>query len=211
MKNRYGIVRDTLNRIAHANHRCVRGAPRRMRCSKSGGGTAGDRRWRPDRPRCRSPWQSLWKAPRKCLSGVRRFADEWLARGQFDDFECRDLLHAGRSGYRCGRIALNLGLQAASNRPRNFGAARACAPIEGDARKAGLPGSGGLWLFRHQLEPVGHLAEFGKRMGVHLPHRLAAVDLHRGFGNADTARNLLAQAIPRDLSDAGTSTSSCDT
>ena len=26
VKNRYGIVRDTLNRIAHANHRCVRRA-----------------------------------------------------------------------------------------------------------------------------------------------------------------------------------------
>ena len=47
VKNRYGIVRDTLNRIAHANHRCERGAPRRMRCSESEGGLAGDRRWRP--------------------------------------------------------------------------------------------------------------------------------------------------------------------
>jgi hypothetical protein len=47
VKNRYGIVRDTLNRIAHANHRCERGAPRHMRCRKSEGGAAGDRRWRP--------------------------------------------------------------------------------------------------------------------------------------------------------------------
>jgi hypothetical protein len=31
---------------------------------------------------------------------------------QFDDLERRDLLHAGRSGYRWGRIALNLSLQA---------------------------------------------------------------------------------------------------
>jgi hypothetical protein len=30
VKNRYGIVRGTLNRIAHANHRCQRGAPQRM-------------------------------------------------------------------------------------------------------------------------------------------------------------------------------------
>jgi hypothetical protein len=28
--------------------------------------------------------------------------------------ERRDPLHAGRSGYRCGRIALNLGLQGAA-------------------------------------------------------------------------------------------------
>jgi hypothetical protein len=31
---------------------------------------------------------------------VRQFAEEWLASAQFDDSECRDLLHAGRSGYR---------------------------------------------------------------------------------------------------------------
>jgi hypothetical protein len=36
-------------------------------------------------------------------------------------------------------------------------------------------------------------------MGVHLPHRPAAVDLHRGFGNADIAGNLFAQATARDL------------
>jgi hypothetical protein len=29
----------------------------------------------------------------------------------FDDVERRDLLHAGRLGYGCGRIAPNLGLQ----------------------------------------------------------------------------------------------------
>jgi hypothetical protein len=37
---------------------------------------------------------------RKCLSGVRQFADEWIAGAQFDDLECYDLLHGGRSGYR---------------------------------------------------------------------------------------------------------------
>ena len=35
----------------------------------------------------------------------------------FDDLERRDLLHAGRSGYRCGRIALNLSLQAVAATP----------------------------------------------------------------------------------------------
>jgi hypothetical protein len=32
--------------------------------------------------------------------GVRQFAEEWLDSTQFDHLECRDLLHAGRSGYR---------------------------------------------------------------------------------------------------------------
>jgi hypothetical protein len=36
-------------------------------------------------------------------------------------------------------------------------------------------------------------------MGVHLPHRPAAVNLHCGFGNADIASNLFAQATPRDV------------
>jgi hypothetical protein len=46
VKNRYGIVGDTLNRIAHANDRGERGAPRRMRRSESEGGRrlAEDRR-----------------------------------------------------------------------------------------------------------------------------------------------------------------------
>jgi hypothetical protein len=39
----------------------------------------------------------------------------WQA--QFNDLERRDLLHAGRSGYRCGRIALNLSLQAVAETP----------------------------------------------------------------------------------------------
>jgi hypothetical protein len=33
------------------------------------------------------------------------------------DFEWRNLLHTGRSGYRLGGTALNLGLQAATNMP----------------------------------------------------------------------------------------------
>jgi hypothetical protein len=54
-------------------------------------------------------------------------------------------------------------------------------------------------LLRHQFEPVGHSAELGKRTGVHLPHRSAAVDLHCGFGNADIAGDLLAKATLRDV------------
>jgi hypothetical protein len=57
-----------------------------------------------------------------------------------------------------------------------------------------MPGSGALRLLRHQLELVGHSAELGKRTGVHLPHRPAAVNFHRGFGNADIAGNLFAKA-----------------
>jgi hypothetical protein len=47
VKNRSGIVRDSFNRIARANHRCERGAPRRMTFGESKGGPAGDRRWCP--------------------------------------------------------------------------------------------------------------------------------------------------------------------
>ena len=39
---------------------------------------------------------------------------------QSDDLERRNLLHAGRSGYRCGRIALNLSLQAVAETPSQF-------------------------------------------------------------------------------------------
>src|ERR1700733_11035887 len=56
-----------------------------------------------------------------------------------------------------------------------------------------------LRLLRHQLELIGHSAKFGKRTGVHLPHRPAAVDPHRSFGNADIAGDLFAQATLRDL------------
>jgi hypothetical protein len=38
-------------------------------------------------------------------------------------------------------------------------------------------------------------------MGVHLPHRSAAVDLHRSFSNANISSNLFAQATPRDVND----------
>ena len=51
---------------------------------------------------------------------------------QFDDLERRDLLHAGRSGYRCGRIALNLGLQAEAKTP-----SRPPRPLGEDQRMRG--------------------------------------------------------------------------
>jgi hypothetical protein len=44
VRNGYRIAGDTLNRIAHANERGERGAPRRMRRSESEGGQAGGRR-----------------------------------------------------------------------------------------------------------------------------------------------------------------------
>jgi hypothetical protein len=37
---------------------------------------------------------------------------DWLAETQFDDLECRDLLHAGRAEYHYGVTGLNLGLEA---------------------------------------------------------------------------------------------------
>lgn len=55
------------------------------------------------------------------------------------------------------------------------------------------------WLLRYKFELVGHSAEFGKRMGVHLLHRLAAVDLHRSFGDTQIAGDLFAEATTRDL------------
>src|ERR1700677_3040003 len=56
-----------------------------------------------------------------------------------------------------------------------------------------------LRTFGHQLELLGHSTEFGKRSGVHLPHRSAAVDFHSGFGDTDFVGDLFAEATPRDL------------
>src|SRR5215472_9552945 len=39
-------------------------------------------------------------------------------------------------------------------------------------------------LLSYELELVRHMAELRKRTDVHLPHRPAAVDLHRGLGDA---------------------------
>jgi hypothetical protein len=46
---------------------------------------------------------------------------------------------------------------------------------------------------------IGHSAEFEKRTGVHFRHRPAAMHLHRGFGDADVASDLFAQATAHDL------------
>ena len=63
----------------------------------------------------------------------------------------------------------------------------------------GYVGLGALRLVRHQLELVDHSAELGKRTGLHLLHRPAAMHLHRGFGDADIVGNLFAQAAARHL------------
>src|SRR6266496_1631470 len=55
-------------------------------------------------------------------------------------------------------------------------------------------GSGVLRRLGYQFELVDHPAELGKRTGLHLPHRSTAMDLDRGFGNADIAGNLFAEA-----------------
>src|SRR5215471_7209839 len=67
------------------------------------------------------------------------------------------------------------------------------------ATRRGAGGSGALRLVRYQLEPVGHSAELGKRTGLHLLHRPAAMHLHGGFGDADIVGDLLAQAAARHL------------
>ena len=56
---------------------------------------------------------------------------------------------------------------------------------------------GALRFLRHQVELSHHLAKLGKRTSIHLPHRLAAVDLHCSFGNTNIAGNLLAKPPPR--------------
>ena len=58
---------------------------------------------------------------------------------------------------------------------------------------------GTLRLLRYQAELGGHSAELGKRTGVHLPHRVAAVDLHRWFADTNIAGNLFAKATSCDL------------
>src|SRR5260370_4253306 len=94
---------------------------------------------------------------------------------------------------------MNLGWEAVANGPPARRRSTRGRAYRGRRKKAGMPGSGVLRLLRHKLELVGHSAELGKRTGVHLPHRPAAVDLHRGFGDADIAGNLFAQATACDL------------
>ena len=62
----------------------------------------------------------------------------------------------------------------------------------------GYVGLGALRVVRYKFELVGHSTELRKRMDVHLPHRLAAVNLHRSFGNAQIAGYLFAKAAARD-------------
>src|ERR1700754_5232383 len=49
------------------------------------------------------------------------------------------------------------------------------------------------------MQLFGHSAEREKRASLHLFHQTAAVHLHRGFGDADIAGNLFAEATSRDL------------
>src|SRR5262245_38971112 len=69
-------------------------------------------------------------------------------------------------------------------------------------------GSGARRLMWHQIEDVRHPAELGKGTGLHLPHQVGAMHLHRRFGDADIVGNLLVQAtghhMEHDLSLAGT-------
>src|SRR6266481_8400039 len=58
---------------------------------------------------------------------------------------------------------------------------------------------GGGRLFWCQLKHVRHSAEFGKRTGLHLPHQIGAMHLHRRFGDADIAGNLFVEATRHDM------------
>ena len=54
-------------------------------------------------------------------------------------------------------------------------------------------------LFWCQLENIRHSAELWKRTGLHLPHQMGAMNLHRRFADADVVGNLFVQATGRDL------------
>src|ERR1700751_4218599 len=54
-------------------------------------------------------------------------------------------------------------------------------------------------LFWCQLENIRHSAELRKRTGLHLPHKMGAMYLHRRFADADIVGNLFVQATGRDL------------
>jgi hypothetical protein len=58
----------------------------------------------------------------------------------------------------------------------------------------GCVGLGALRVVGYKLELIGHSTELRKRMGIHLPHRLAAVNLHRSFGDSQIAGYLFAEA-----------------
>src|SRR5271157_3919500 len=60
-------------------------------------------------------------------------------------------------------------------------------------------GLGRLPLLRHQIELIRHSAEFWEGTRFHLPHQMAAMDLHGSFADADIAGNLFAEAALRDL------------
>src|SRR5580692_804509 len=102
--------------------------------------------------------------------------------------ELRGLLAAGRVRYAHCCVALNLGLQA-------------CATMRGPSRakSGGMSNSEVPWIVREQLELVGHPAELGKRTGLHLSHRPAAMNFYRSLGNSHIAGNLLAEAAAYDL------------
>jgi hypothetical protein len=141
----------------------------------------------------------LRRTPRDVKKSYRLRCGD-LAGAQCGDWERRDQLHPGPSGYPHSRTALNLGLQAGAKRPSDCRRSTRGRADRGKCKqKAAVPGSGGLRRLRHQLEPVGHSAELGKRMGIHLPHGPAAVDLHGSFGDADIAGDLFAQATLRDM------------
>ena len=58
-------------------------------------------------------------------------------------------------------------------------------------------GRSGTRRVGHQFELARHPAELGKRTGLHLLHRSAAMNLHGRLGDADIVGNLFAQAAAR--------------
>jgi hypothetical protein len=59
---------------------------------------------------------------------------------------------------------------------------------------------GSLGRLRREFEVIHHSAELGERCRFYFPHRVTAMDLHCGFGDAYISGNLLVQAPRRDMS-----------
>ena len=59
--------------------------------------------------------------------------------------------------------------------------------------------SGEVRLFLRQLENVRHSTEFWKRTGLHLPHQIGSMHLHRRFSDTHIVGHLFVESAGRGL------------
>ena len=59
--------------------------------------------------------------------------------------------------------------------------------------------SGGVRLFLRQFENVRHSTEFWKRTGLHLPHQIGSMHLHRRFSDTHIVGHLFVESAGRGL------------